>query len=85
MQLGRPIIGSELGGIPELINQNGFIFHHGDVDELAKILVSFPDKDSEEFKTFSAASRKIFGERYTAVLHYPTLEKIYEKAINLHR
>lgn len=85
LQLGRPIIGSELGGIPELIDKNGYIFRHGDVDELSGILASFPDKDSEEYKELSQASFRIYDERYTAASHYPTLEKVYEKAINLHR
>jgi glycosyltransferase involved in cell wall biosynthesis len=37
---GKPAIGSNIGGIPELINnnQNGFIFHYGDVEALANCI-----------------------------------------------
>ncbi len=40
MALGKPIIGSRVGGIPDLIkdNQNGFLFEKGNSDDLAKKL-----------------------------------------------
>jgi len=81
LQLGRPIIGSELGGIPELIDGNGYIFKHQNINELADILISFPDKDSEEFKNLSANSLRIFEKNYTAPAHYKVLKKIYDEVL----
>ena len=81
LQLGRPIIGSELGGIPELIDGNGYIFNHGNVDELAGVLSSFPADDAEAYKELSANSLKIFERNYTAPTHYAVLKDIYKDAI----
>ena len=41
LQLGIPIIGANIGGIPELINENGYLYNSGNVDELKKILMDF--------------------------------------------
>lgn len=39
---GTPVIGSNIGGIPELIEpgKNGFLFNPGDIDELTKIITN---------------------------------------------
>lgn len=36
LQLGKPIIGSDLGGISEMIinNKNGFLFKNNDINSL---------------------------------------------------
>ena len=38
MEIGKPIVGSRTGGVPELIrdNENGLLFEKNDVDELSK-------------------------------------------------
>ncbi len=36
LQMGRPIIGANIGGIPELIDGNGYLFKSGDSEELKK-------------------------------------------------
>ncbi|MEQ8470945.1 MAG: glycosyltransferase family 4 protein [Marinoscillum sp.] len=41
MQLGIPVIGSDFGGIPDIIQsgENGFLFENGNVNELAQKIV----------------------------------------------
>ena len=85
IQCGRPIIGSQIGGIPELIDGNGFSFAHGDVDALAEILKTFPEAGTEEHKALCEKSRELFARNHMADSHYPVLEKIYNKAIDLHK
>ena len=85
IQCGRPIIGSQIGGIPELIDGNGFSFAYGDVDALAEILKTFPEADTEEHKALCEKSRELFARNHMADSHYPVLEKIYNKAIDLHK
>lgn len=46
--LGKPVIGSRVGGIPDLVKngQNGFLFEVGDLDDLVeklRILLKYPD------------------------------------------
>lgn len=77
LQLGRPLIGSELGGIPELIDGNGMTFHHKQVEELRKFLSDFPAETSEEYQAMVNKSKAIFEAGYRANQHYDRLEAIY--------
>ena len=81
LQLGRPIIGSELGGIPELIDGNGTIFRHGNVDELVEVLKKFPLPATEEYNKMCERSEAIFHEKYMAESHYEVLSSIYEELV----
>lgn len=83
LKLGKPIIGSNIGGIPELIknNKNGYIFQAGNIDELNKCLNKFENLSDKEIKQFGEYSLKIFNEYYTSDIHYKKLMNIYNKLI----
>ena len=81
LQLGRPIIGSDLGGIPELIDGNGYIFRHGDVEQLRQLILNFPQSGTDEYLALCAASERIFQDRYMSEKHYEKLMKVYQEAI----
>lgn len=81
LQCGRPIIGSELGGIPELVDGNGKIFTHGDEKELSRVLNEFPYPDSEDYRNMCKRSEEIFDLKYTAESHYRELINIYGDVI----
>lgn len=82
LQLGRPIIGADIGGIPELVNGNGFIFASGDANALRDILTAFPGKESTEYASFCNKSEQLFKENYLASTHYEKLMPVYESAMN---
>lgn len=82
LQLGRPIVGSELGGIPELVDGNGFIFHHGNVEELRNILLSFPERETAEYLYMCERSKKIYESHYTAKCHSEKLLPLYEELLH---
>ncbi|MDR2916066.1 MAG: glycosyltransferase family 4 protein [Tannerella sp.] len=75
--MGTPVVGSRIGGIPELIEegQNGFLFHPGDVSELKnKINDGFHYfTDSYDFRTISDHAQNKFGS-----------ESFYNKLINIY-
>jgi glycosyltransferase involved in cell wall biosynthesis len=81
--LGTPAIGSDLGGIPGLIQdgRNGFVFTPGDADDLAE-KINLLAKNPGLIRTFSQESRKKVENTYNAEVHYQRLMSIYEKAIN---
>ena len=81
LQLGRPIIGSDLGGIPELIDGNGYIFRHGDVEQLRQLILDFPQSGTDEYRALCVASERIFQDRYMSEKHYEKLMKVYQEAI----
>ena len=84
LQLGRPIIGSRIGGIPELVDGNGKVFSHGNVEELREILEQFPKTDTVEYVQFCKRSKEIFEENYMSEGHYEKLVTMYEKAMKKH-
>lgn len=81
LQMGRPIVGTELGGIPELIDGNGSIFPHGNIEILRDILLNFPQPGTKEYIDYCKKSRQIFQENYTPEKHYAKLIEIYTEAI----
>lgn len=81
LQLGRPVIGSKIGGIPELIDGNGCTFSHGNVEELKKCLLEFPKPETEKYEQYCRRSKEIFAQNYTAEEHYKQLLPIYEALV----
>ncbi len=81
LQLKRPIIGSELGGIPELIDGNGFVFNHGNAEELKAVLKAFPEKNTQEYIAMCEKSGELFEKNYTSPIHYEKLIKVYEEVM----
>lgn len=73
---GTPVIGSELGGIPELIRENetGLIFEAGNADELVKKL-RFLLETEGKLEEFTENCRKSQFE--TAETYYEKIMRIY--------
>jgi len=81
LSYGNPVIGSRVGGIPELINNgyNGFLFDPGDVKGLCKILENIMENPSE-LKTLSENARKL-SRRYSLGDHVKKLSRIYASIV----
>ncbi len=83
LQLGRPIIGADIGGIPELINNNGYIFKSGNVDELTNTLSKMNQASDDEWNKLSQASIELFSKEYTKHVHCEKINKAYNEAIEI--
>lgn len=83
LKLGVPIIGSDLGGIPELIDdgKNGFIFKHNDEMDLNSKLKQINSLKDDELEMMKKASRDKFESNYTDNQHYAQIIKIYNEAL----
>ena len=82
LAIGKPVIGSNMGGIPELVNdnENGFIYQYDDVDELSnKMKLLF--EDEKLVKAFSKKSKELAKENYSREKYYNDIMEIYEKVI----
>lgn len=80
--IGKPVIGSDMGGIPELVKdkENGFIFKHDDINDLAqKMKILF--EDDNLVKKLSENARSISRKLYSKETYYDTIIKIYEEVI----
>lgn len=83
LQLGRPLIGSDLGGIPELIseNKNGYIFKNKNIIDLKKCFDKMEKLNSSEYKAMERYSKKLFDKNYTSEIHYQKILKVYTDLI----
>ncbi|MFJ9383227.1 glycosyltransferase [Peribacillus sp. NPDC101481] len=79
---GTPVIGSNLGGIPENIkdNKTGFVFENGNVESLKNALnkILSMDKSSIEYQNMVNESL-VFKEEFTMDKYYSELIKLYEQ------
>jgi len=82
---GIPVIGSNMGGIPELIrnNYNGFLFEAGNIEELKRILENVtnnPERLRELGRNAFASVKK-----YEMSSYINKLLKVYEDAIEINK
>lgn len=77
LQLGRPLIGADIGGIPELICENGFLFRSGDKDGLKDAILSMEALSETQYDALVQKSYGIFENNYTPEKHLQLLRKAY--------
>ena len=82
---GKPAIGSNIGGIKELIKdtERGILFETGNSDDLSasiKFLLNNPDIVEE----MGENAKNYIATELSAEKHYQKLIKIYENAISKH-
>lgn len=81
LQVKRPIIGADIGGIPELISDNGYLFESGNSVQLRKAIRKLCQLSEEEYRELEEHSYQLFRKCYTWTSHYEALQKVYSKAI----
>lgn len=81
---GKPVIGSRVGGIPELIEnkKNGFIFEMKNYNELSTIIDSVVEMSQDEYHFMSLSARQSALKYFSPENHYKKLIKIYYKLVN---
>lgn len=80
--MGKPVIGANIGGIPEVIDDgvNGLLFKPGDANELAeKIRYLLSNKD--KLKEMGSNGRRKVLEYYCPEIHYEKILKVYQSSI----
>lgn len=81
--LGKPVIGSRIGGIPEIVQdgQTGFLFEPGNTNELAKRLRKANDMNDTDYQRMSMSARRFANRTFDPETHYQQLIKIYTETI----
>ena len=79
---GKPVIGSRIGGIPELIQDgvDGLLFEAGSVDELSAKIAEL-SSDESRLKEMGKACRDKVDAEYTFRDHYQKLLATYRRVI----
>lgn len=83
---GKPVIGTRLGGVHELIkdNETGLTFESGNVEDLRskiKYLINNP----AQIVQMGKKARRFAEEEFNLEKHYTRLMKIYQMAIEKHK
>jgi len=83
---GTPVIGAEIGGIPEIVQdgETGLIFPSGDVDALAKKIEYLLDNPDESIRMGRAGRRQIEQINGSAS-HYVATLAVYEELLDTRR
>ena len=80
---GTPVIGSNIGGIPELIEDgyNGYLFEAGNATALKKLLENLIENPSELERLSENAFKS--AEKYSMKEHVRKLSRLYEEASDM--
>ena len=83
LAIGKPVVGAEIGGIPELVknNRNGFTYKYNDIDELSNRMNKlFENKElSKEYvKNAKEDANNLYGKEN----YYNLILNVYKKVIN---
>jgi glycosyltransferase involved in cell wall biosynthesis len=79
LALGKVVIASETGGLPELITpgKTGFLFANSDVSDLAQKIVSLDDYNLEDI---GLAAKKVVAN-LTLDKHHQKLLELYQRVV----
>ena len=79
--MGKPVIGADIGGIPELIleNQTGATFKSGNVESLANVLATFRRKSAATLREMGAAGRSWMEGEFSLTRHRERLIDLYRE------
>lgn len=83
--LGKPVIGSRIGGIPKLVKdgKTGLTFKTGSADDLRKKILYLINNPHKVVKMGKNA-RKFVEEKFNSEKYYQRLMEIYNHAISKH-
>ena len=80
MATGRPTIGSNIGGIPDLIMDavTGFLVEPGNIDQISKKVIQIISNRELTIRMGKKARDKCFTE-YCSEIHYTKILELYQK------
>lgn len=78
--LGKPVVASRIGGIPEYIREGetGLLFEPGDVEELCSHIAFF-DSEGSVARKWGRAARGLMQGEYSLLKHEASIRKVYEQ------
>jgi len=83
MAMEKPVIGSRVGGIPDLVEDgvNGFLVRPGDVRDLVSTLKKIIS-DKKLARKMGKEGRKRMSEQFSADVMVRSIEKVYHECLN---
>lgn len=80
---GVPVIGANIGGIPEIVieNRTGYLFNPGNVDELANIVKTCESLPEEQYHDFQRNALDFARYNFDKDKYYSKLIDFYKKLV----
>jgi len=80
MALGKPVIGSDIGGIPEMVrhDENGWLFPPMDEAALAQTLRQVAGMPDQVLTTAGQSSRRHVSEYFSQAGYASSIQKLYD-------
>ena len=84
---GKPAIGAEIAGIPELINhgENGFLFQSKNPQSLESVILRSSNLSNDDYLKFSNSVKQFAQQNFSSRNHYSELLKVYLDVIDKKR
>ncbi len=84
---GVPVIGANIGGIPEILKNNvtGFLFPPRNDEELSNTIEISANITENEYNELCINSKSFFNKNFSADQHYNLLIDFYKKVIEKHK
>lgn len=84
--LARPVIGANIGGIPELIRagDTGFVFTSGSVDSLAQVLTAVNGMPTSSLQRMGLAGREWMRAEFSPTAYRNRMLALYEEIGAIH-
>ena len=81
---GIPVIGSQIGGIPEIIDEDrtGYLFPSGGVQELKEAIIKAESLSEEGYTEMSRAARTFAAENFSEEHSYTKIMNLYNSILN---
>lgn len=82
--LGTPVIGANIGGIPEIIveRKTGYLFESGNVSDLERAISLSITLTGEQYEAMAKAAYEFYKQNFSEEHHYEELIKFYQSVIN---
>lgn len=80
---GKPVIGSNIGGIPEIIDNGntGYLFEMNSIEDLSLKIDIVENIDEKEYDRLSHNARRFADQHFNPESHYNHLIDLYSKTI----
>lgn len=81
--LGTPVIGSRIGGIPEIIaeGKTGYTFECSNLSDLEACIKKADSLTANEYETMANAAYKFYEQNFSEDHHYEELMRFYEEVM----
>jgi glycosyltransferase involved in cell wall biosynthesis len=84
--LGKPVIGSSVGGIPELLQDNrGILFEPQNEESLTEAIIEAASLRQQEYVDISQNCLEFALQEFSSEKHYESLIKVYRTAITINK